>query len=456
MLNFRFLRKVGSGEFLALLLSCLVAGAYTPAQTAAQSAIDMVQRGEFAQAQQILETALRQSPKDIALWNLLGIARTELHETAKAHEAFEHGLKLAPDSISLNENTGLLFFKEADYPNAKKYLFKAMQLGSQSPGVKFSLAAARLRTGEPAKALEELKLLEASLSGSSDYWEERGRAELLTDAPAAETNFLRALDLSSNSLTALNGAASAAERQGFDEKALAYLIRAKRINPNDVPTLTHFGAVCIRRDLGLDAKDALGKAHQLEPSNNTVLFLLARANISLQNWQNALDLLSEFTRRVPHFAPAYYAMAWVDLQLNQRGEARKLLQQCLQIQPDLADARVELAQLLFDDGELPEAEKEVKAALQTDPENAKGNQLLGDMLLRAGKVDEAQVHLEKAIQANPKSSAAHYKMAALLSRKHESERALQERTLAATLAEESRKESKTQLRLVLPDSGAIQ
>jgi tetratricopeptide (TPR) repeat protein len=438
-----------------LLLSA-ADGAYAQTQAAAQSAIEMIQRGEFAKAQQALEGELRRSPQDAALWNLLGIASTELHETAKAHDAFARGLKIAPNSVSLNENTGLLFFKEADYRNAKKYLLKAAGLGRQNPGVKFSLAASRLRTGEPERALEELKSLEAPLGGSSEYWEERGRAEILTDAPAAEVDFSRAIELNPHSSVAFNGAASAAEKQGLDEKALAYLIRAKQTNPNDISTLTHFGVVCIRRDLGLDAKNALEKAHQLEPSNNTVLFLLARANISLQNWQNALDLFNEFARRVPSFAPTYYAMAWVDLRLNQRDEARKLLKKCLTLQPDLADARVELAQLLLDDGQLPEAEREVKAALETDPNHAKGNQLLGDLLLRYGKIDEAQLRMQKAIQADPKSSAAHYKLAAILSRRHETERAAQERALAMTLAEENKKGNKTQLQLVLPDSGAAQ
>ncbi len=462
MLKICFLRKIMGVELFLTALLSFIAGAYAmPRQTAntdalAQSAIQMIQKGEFTEAQQMLETELHRSPNEVALWNLLGVVRTELHDNAKARNAFEHGLRLAPNSISLNENTGLLFFKEADYRNAKKYLMKAVEKGSQSPGVRFSLAASRLRTGEPAKALEELKSLEAQLSGSSDYWEERGRAEMLTDAPAAETDFIRAIDLNPKSLVALNGAATVGEKRGLDEKALAYLIRARQINPNDVPTLTHFGEVCIRRDLGLDAKDALEEALKLEPSNNTALFLLARANISLQNWQKAIDLFAEFARREPNVASTYYAMAWVDLRLNQRDEARQLLEKCLKLQPDLADARVELAQLMFDDGQLQEAEGEVKTALQTDSKNAKGNQLMGDLLLRHGKIDEAQSRLEEAIKTDPNSPAAHYKLAAILSRKRQMEKASQERALAATLAEESRKQSKTQLRLVLPDSGVTQ
>ncbi len=423
---------------------------------AAQNAIGAIRKGDFTKARQLLEAEARRSPDNVEIWNLLGIARTELHETAGAKSAFERGLKLAPNSLSLNENAGLLFFREADYSTAKKYLSKAVELGSRNPGARFSLAASRLRTGEWAQALEELKLLEGQLGESSGYWEERGRAELSVDPVIAEADFTRALELTPYSVAALNGAASAAERQGLDEKALAYLIRAKQVNPDDVPTLTHLGAVCIRRDLGLDAKDALEKAHAAEPSDNTVLFLLARANISLQNWQRAADLLTEFIRRVPQSASAYYAIGWVNLRLNKRDEARTDLEKCLKLQPDLADAGVELAQLEWEDGQTQKAEGEVKTALGTDPKNAKGNQLMGDLLLRKGQFDEAQLFMEKAVEADPKSSAAHYKLATILSRKHETERASRERALATTLAEEMKKESKTQLRLVLPDTGPVQ
>ena len=71
--------------------------------------------------------------------------------------------------------------------------------------------------------------------------------------------------------------------------------------------LLHFGAVCLRRDLGPDALSAIERAHHLQPANNSALYLLARAHIALQNWQEAYDLFCEFTKRVPDYAPAYYA-----------------------------------------------------------------------------------------------------------------------------------------------------
>ena len=411
-----------------------------------------MQNGDFQSAAQRLRGELEQAPRDIELWNLLGIAETELQRPESAKNAFERGLALAPNSVPLNENTGLLFYKQADYQSAKKYLRRAVELGSSKAAVRFSLAGARLRTGEQARALVDFSLLEPVLANFPDYWEERGRAELLSDPSRAETSFNRALDLKPDSMPALNGAAAAAEKQNLDEKALAYLIRARAANPNDVTTLAHFGEVCIRRDLGPDARDALEKAHQLDPANNSVVYLLARANISLENWQRAYDLFRELSGRVPAFAPAYYAMGWLDVKLNRSEDARRQLEKALSLEPNLAGARYELAQLTLEDGEIDAAEKLLDRLLKQNPADAKTNMTIGDLNMRRGRLDEAQMFLEKAIRLDPNLAAAHYKLSILYFRKHETERAEHEKTIAAGLNAEASRVSKTQLRLVLPDT----
>jgi tetratricopeptide (TPR) repeat protein len=437
---------------ITILLAAKLLIAQDSAQKAAEYATLQIQNGEFQSAAQLLQQELRQNPKNIELWNLLGIAETELKQPQPAKSAFERGLALAPDSVSLNENIGLLFFRQADYESAKKYLRRAVELSSQKPGVLFSLAAARLRTREQAQALADLTSLEPVLANVSEYWEERGRAELLNNPARAEASFNRAVELKPDSVNALNDAASAAERQNLDEKALAYLMRARAADPNDVATLAHFGEVCIRRDLGPDAHDALAKAHQFDPSNNSVLYLLARANVALQNWQTAYDLFNEFSTRVPTFAPAYYAMGWLDVRLNHVDDARRQLERALLLAPSLTGARYELAQLDLNDGELDSAKKLLESVLKQDPEDAKANMTLGDLMTRTGKLDEAQTFLESAIRSDPTLAAAHYKLSILYFRKHETAQAEREKTIATNLNAEANRASKTQLRLVLPET----
>ncbi|HEX4773194.1 MAG TPA: tetratricopeptide repeat protein [Bryobacteraceae bacterium] len=420
-----------------------------------KQAIVLIQSGRFNDASNLLLQTVGRYPNEVTFWNLLGIAETEAGELAPAKRAFERGLELAPQSADLNENLGLLFFRNAEYVKAKIYLSIAVKLGSDKPGVRFSLAASNLRTGDPAKALQELKSLEAELSGSSDYWEERGRAELLSDAPSAQTSFDRALALAPDNVAALNDAATAAEKQGVDEKALAYLIRARTLAPNDPVTLTHFGAVCIRRDLGLDAQDALSRAYQLQPSNNAALYLLARAKISLQNWQQAYDLFEQLSHRASQFAPAYYAMGWLDIRLNRLEDARVQLKHALALDPSLGGAAYELAQLEFDDGQLDSAEKLLRTALAVHAGDAKANVLLGDILMRKGKLDEAETLLTAAVEHDPSLAAAHYKLSILFLRKHEPEQAEKEKSIASNLTNAAMQASKTQLKLVLPETESV-
>src|SRR5581483_6262560 len=430
---------------VAIFFATTLLVAQDTVQNVTKQARQRIQNGDFQSASQLLQQGVQQHPSDVELWNLLGIADAELKQTNAAKRAFEHGLALAPDSVSLNENIGLVFFKQADYETAKKYLGRAVELNSQKPGVLFSLAASRLRTGEQDQALADLRLLEPALANVSDYWQERARAELSKNPGAAERSFDRALELTPDDLGALSGAATAAEKQGLDEKALAYLIRARAAFPKDVATLAHFGEVCIRRDLGPDARDALAKAHELDPTNNAVLYLLARADISLENWQQAYDLFDDFSKRVPTFAPAYYAMGWLDIRLNRTEDARRQLNHALTLDPNLAGARYELAQLDLEEGEIEPAKKLFEQLLNVNPKDAKANTAMRDIMMRSGKLEEAQTLLENAIAQDPMLAAAHYKLSLLYFRKHEREKAESEKAIAARLNDEATRTSKTQL-----------
>src|SRR5690242_15925130 len=105
-----------------------------------RSAEERIQQGDFRGARDAIRKDLQRYPSQAALWNLLGISEGELREDKAAQDAFLHGLSIAPDSPSLNENLGFLYFRQAEYRNAKKYLARAVELGSTKAGVKFSLA----------------------------------------------------------------------------------------------------------------------------------------------------------------------------------------------------------------------------------------------------------------------------------------------------------------------------
>jgi len=194
----------------------------------------------------------------------------------------------------------------------------------------------------------------------------------------------------------------------------------------------------LRRDLGPDAVEALEKARSLDPSNNSALYLLARANIAVENWQTSYDLFNTFAKRVPNFAPTYYAMGWIDIKLNRIDDARQQLKRSLVLDPNLSDARYELAQLDLNDGQLDSAERLLRTVLQQNPRHAKANMAMGDLTFRRGNLAAAEKFLETAIHEDPKLAAAHYKLAMLFFRKHEMQQGENEKALAASLNAQAR------------------
>lgn len=439
----------------AVFLVSLACAGFARQRVNLEAIIDEATRRIETRDFQAASTTLRHSidlyPKDVRLWNLLGISEGELGRKSSARDAFERGLKVAPGNVSLNENLGFLHYRNGQFAKARRYLAKAIALGSENPGVAFSLAAAKVRTGERETGLSELKSLESALSRFPDYWDERGWAELPQNPGAADVSFSRALSLAPDDLRGLNGAASIAEIQKLDEKALSFLLRAKQSHPDDVDTLVHLGTVCLRRDLTIDALATLDRAHKIAPSNNAALYFYARAQIGVRQWQKAHDLFSEFARRVPNFGATYYALGWLDVKLNRPADARRELERCLQLAPNSSDPRYELAQLDLEEGEIDSALTKLRAVLGKDPLHAKANVAYGDILLSRGNLAEARTHYETAIQSDPTSGAAHYKLSTVLFRLNRREEAEIERALGTKLNAEELKSSKTVLRLASPD-----
>lgn len=434
-----------------VILGCSCGLRAADAQNLVDRAVSQIQAGDFKSAAANLRDLTTHSPERADLWNLLGVCESELSHPGAAKSAFEKGLALDPSSVSLNENFGNLLFRQGEYAHAKTLLVEAIALGSANPGVAFSLAASRIRTGEKEQGYALLKELQNALADQHEYWTERAWVELSGDLAAAAASFDRALALAPEDVRALNGAASVAEAREDDEKALSYLLRARKAQPDDVRTLLHFGALCLRRDLTVDALESIERAHKLAPENNLALFLYARVQIAFQQWQRSHDLFTEFDQRVPDYAPAHYALGWLDTKLNRMGEARRHLEKSIALDETNADAVYELGQLDLNEGRLDNAEARLRSALERVPGHAKANTALGDILLRRGDLAGAKTHYEAAIAADPDSGPAHYKLSTVLMRLHENDRAAQERALGARLNADATKASKTVL--VLTDPG---
>jgi tetratricopeptide (TPR) repeat protein len=267
----------------------------------------------------------------------------------------------------------------------------------------------------------------------------------------AEQNFQRALDLNPACAPCNQGIAEVAERQGNTEKALAYLVTAKRQDPEDPEILFAFGKVCLQRNLIEDALAALAKAVAMKPDHDPYVYVLASANVAQGNLPNAASLFARLLQKHPQDAVLKYSIGAVNFLQGKYLEAESLLKQSLQAQPDQVAASYYLG-LTYDAlGRDDRAVVAFRRLLGSHPDHAPSYVKLGSILLRQHHYDEAQQDLERAVVLDPGSVQAHYQLGLLFRRLGRTAESDSQFAESRKLETERSSQTDLKLRLLLPD-----
>jgi len=267
----------------------------------------------------------------------------------------------------------------------------------------------------------------------------------------AEQNLQRALDLNPACAACDQTLAEIAERKGNTEKALAYLVAAKKLDPEDPEILFAFGKVCLQRNLLEDALPALTKAVALKPDHDPYVYVLASAYVAQGNLSKAESIFARLLQKHPRDPVLKYSIGAVNYLQGKYAEAESSLKQSLQAQPDQVAASYYLGLTYSALGQDGLAVAVFRDLLKGNPEHAPSLVKLGSILLRQHNYDEAQQHLERAISLDPGSVQAHYQLGLLYRRLGKT--AESEIQLAESRRLESERSSQTdlKLRLLLPD-----
>ena len=245
--------------------------------------------------------------------------------------------------------------------------------------------------------------------------------------------------------------AQVAERQDNTEKALSYLIKAKRLAPGDPEVLFQFGKVCLQRNLLDDALPALSKAVELRPDNEMYVYVLGSANVGKGLLPEAAAVYQQLLRKHPQDALLNYALGAVYFLQNKYSDAEAALKQSLAVQPDHVPARYYLA-LTYDAlGDEDRAVPIFRELVKTHPEHVLSYVKLGGILVRQHEYEDAQRNLEQAIALDPNSVEAHYQLGLALRRMGKSAESEAQMAESHRLEAEQSAARQLRLRLLLPD-----
>ncbi len=227
--------------------------------------------------------------------------------------------------------------------------------------------------GMTADGRELVEAVDARRAGRND-WKRAGNLGksylALGDLDRAERNFQLAASLSPTCVPCYMGVADVAEQQENSEKALAYLLKAKQLDPDNPEILFEFGKVCLKRNSIEDALAALGKAASLKPDNDRYVYVFGSANVARGNLPKAASLFGELLKKRPQDPVLNYAVGTVDYLLGKYTEAETSLRKSLEEQPTQVASAFYLSLTYSHLGQNEQAEVLLRSLIKSHPQYA--------------------------------------------------------------------------------------
>ena len=358
--------------FLAALLTLVSAAASQVANptlpvNALRQAAEDIAGGNLEKADAELQAILQSNPEEYRALNLLGIVRAQQHRNEEAEQIFHRVIAQAPQLASAHVNLGLLYQQTSRDSEALAQFQEALRM-------------------------------------------EPGRQDAI------------------HAFTALSRSQARAVAASDPEKALATLLDARKLVPNDPEILYDFGMVALRMSLYKDAADAFRAALAIRADDPSSLYGLGRAQMGMAQFQDARDTFSHYLALRPNDASACYAYGITLAALQQSDAARRQFEQSLRLQPVQTESYYQLALLDLDDKNLDAAAGELDRVLSRDPHHAGALGAMGRLQYEKKNYDKAMDLLKQSISAVYDQRQAHYYLGLTLARlgqKDESEKELQ-------------------------------
>ena len=109
---------------------------------------DLIERGDYDRAVELLETAVAENPTDSTALTELGIAFTEGGEHEKAIKALVRSIQLEEGASEAHEALGCAYYRSGRYEEARRHLERARELSPQDSGVLRNLGIAVDKLGD--------------------------------------------------------------------------------------------------------------------------------------------------------------------------------------------------------------------------------------------------------------------------------------------------------------------
>jgi len=434
------------------------------------------------EAERLFLKALSEAPRLVGAYLNLGRLYLDQHNNERALWAFTAAGKLEPGNDEINYNLASLYEEQHKHEQALTYLLRIPQarwtngeyylaiqcylnLGRKDGALALvpriaqreavssdeatALAALFLKNNLPDPAIE-------ILSSASHYSVPVPSALLYQlgasyahkqDWVRAEESYLAALAAKPDDVRILRELARVARAQGELEKALAHLLRARKLAPDSPGILYDFGFTALQMDLVLDALPAFEQLQTLRPAEPAYIYMLAIACFRHDEKSRTEALMRRYIRLRPTDPVGYYVLGASYYSFKRYDEARTALEKALTLKPD-PGAEYLLAMIADLTGDSAGALRRFKSIVKSDPRHGAAHTAIGTIYFKQNDLVLAKTELEQAVELNDRDLSAFYQLGLVYNKLGEKDRARRMFDHAEQLRETQRNQEKIGFKLI--------
>ncbi len=197
-------------------------------------------------------------------------------------------------------------------------------------------------------------------------------------------------------------------RAGRAGEAVAPMLEAARLRPDDPDLLNDVGRACLEGGHFAGAVWAFERALALRPRFPEAAWSLGIAREAAGDPVAAMNALRRALEMRPSMAGARFRLARLHEEFGQNREAIEAYRKVKSSAANTMLGRAAEARALLLEGRDEDLERALRRAIALDPKDALAHELLGGVLANAGNFDQAALSYERALREAPDMVGAYY------------------------------------------------
>lgn len=326
-----------------------------------KKAIKLVEKGHYAQAEEILRVEIEKAPMHAeALFNL-AVVRRALGDIGEAMELMEQAIKAQPRNSTLYNGLANMQLGVEDYDEAEKNFLKSTGLDPNNVHPRSGLAFLDIRQSR---------------------------------FKSAEHSLMIALNIEPDNVQALVFMGISLLEQGQHDNAIEYLQRAVKLEPENVQGQFCLGRALLAAGNSGFAVQCFENAVRAEPETAEFRDWLACAQLNIGNIAEAKENFGKAMDMGRVNTEVLTGLARAETLLGNHAEALNVMAQTVQFAPQRHELGLQYAEMLMEAGRFDEAISQLQSLQASGFEPEQVSLRLATALVRGGETEQALRTLE--------------------------------------------------------------